>query len=173
MTATVEKVSHPLFARIYMRTASSAEDPHRRELLARLAGEVIEVGAGHGLNFGHYPETVDRVLAVEPEPRLRAAALAAAAEAPIEIEVAIYFEGAIFGQQNMRTLADRARHAAGRMIEGYPTTATRVVPREALSVVGKFSLREGRIMLIGPSVEQAVAEWLGALRLDPAELRRG
>jgi hypothetical protein len=28
-------------------------------------------------------------------------------------EVTIYFEGAIFGQQNMRTLADRAMHAAG------------------------------------------------------------
>ena len=46
-----------------------------------------------------------------------------------------------------------------------------VVPRDALSVVGTFSLREGRIMLTGPSSERAVAEWLGALRLDPAELR--
>ena len=33
-------------------------------------------------------------------------------------EVAIYFEGAIFGQQNMRTLAGQTTHAAGRMLEG-------------------------------------------------------
>lgn len=56
------------------------------------------------------------------------------------------------------------------MIEGYPTTAMRLVPRDAVSVVGTFSLREGRIMLTGPSSERAVAEWLGALRFDPPRL---
>jgi len=28
---------------------------HRRRLLAGLTGRVIEVGAGNGLNFAHYP----------------------------------------------------------------------------------------------------------------------
>lgn len=86
-------------------------------------------------------------------------------------EVTVYFEGAIYDQHNVRTLADRAKHAAGRMIEQYPTIATRVVPREALTAVGTFDLREGRIMLTGPSSERAVAEWLGTAQLDPAELR--
>ncbi|OJU79849.1 MAG: methyltransferase type 11 [Solirubrobacterales bacterium 70-9] len=86
-----EKVHHPLFARLYMRMTSGrkahGEDEHRLRLLAGLSGEVIEVGAGNGLNFPLYPETVTRVIAVEPEPRLRQAAIAAAADAPVPVEV--------------------------------------------------------------------------------------
>jgi hypothetical protein len=88
-------------------------------------------------------------------------------------EVEIYFEGAIFGQENMRTLADRATHAAGWMLERYATTATRIVPRDALLAVGTFDFHEGRIPLIGSDSERAVAVWLGTPRLDPAELAQG
>jgi ubiquinone/menaquinone biosynthesis C-methylase UbiE len=87
MAMDVEQVHHPLFARLYMRTATASEDTYRGELLAGLSGRVIEVGAGHGLNFAFYPETVERVLAVEPEPVLRAAAVEAAAEARVDVEV--------------------------------------------------------------------------------------
>lgn len=82
-----ETIHHPLFARIYMRVASPSEDPYRRELLEGLSGRVIEVGAGHGLNFAFYPAAVEHVLAVEPESVLRKAALEAAAKAPVAIEV--------------------------------------------------------------------------------------
>jgi len=90
MTQASEAVRHPLFARLYMRMSRKrheTEDEHRRELLAGLSGNVIEVGAGNGLNFSLYPETVDHVLAVEPEPLLRKAASAEAATAPVRIEV--------------------------------------------------------------------------------------
>jgi ubiquinone/menaquinone biosynthesis C-methylase UbiE len=60
---------------------------HRDELLAGLSGRVIELGAGTGSNFAHYPPTVEAVLAVEPEPYLRRHARAAAARAPVRIEV--------------------------------------------------------------------------------------
>lgn len=86
-TATVR---HPIFARIYMlmaRKRHETEDKYRRELLAGLSGKVIEVGAGNGLNFSLYPETVEKVLAVEPEPLLRKAAVEEARKAPVEIEV--------------------------------------------------------------------------------------
>ncbi|MFV2113192.1 class I SAM-dependent methyltransferase [Micromonospora sp. LOL_025] len=84
-------VSHPVFARVFAR-ASAAMDAagaaaHRRRLVAGLAGRVVEVGAGNGRTFAHYPGTVERVLAVEPEPRLRAAAREAAAGAPVPVEV--------------------------------------------------------------------------------------
>jgi ubiquinone/menaquinone biosynthesis C-methylase UbiE len=60
---------------------------HRRRLLAGLEGQVLEVGAGNGLNFPHYPASVTEVLAVEPEPYLRHLALAAAWQAPVPIRV--------------------------------------------------------------------------------------
>ena len=47
---------------------------HRRAAVAGLSGRVIEVGAGNGRMFTHYPATVTEVVAVEPEVHLRAAA---------------------------------------------------------------------------------------------------
>ncbi|MBS1675798.1 MAG: hypothetical protein JST08_00285 [Actinobacteria bacterium] len=85
-------------------------------------------------------------------------------------EVRIYFEGGVYGQVNMTTLADRARHAFGRLAEDYPTTACRTVPREALVAVGTFEPRAGRIILTGLHSEAVVAAWLGVIRLNPEEL---
>ncbi|HEY5189117.1 MAG TPA: class I SAM-dependent methyltransferase [Solirubrobacteraceae bacterium] len=85
------QVSHPLFARIYARLSPGAESrglgAHRDELLAGLAGRVLEVGAGNGLNFAHYPRTVQEVIAVEPEAHLRGLAVEAAAQAPVPVRV--------------------------------------------------------------------------------------
>lgn len=86
--------------------------------------------------------------------------------------VRIYFEGALYGRRTMPRLADRAVQAAGRLRARYPTVATRVVPREALLVVGTFDFRKGQISLIGPDSESAVAAWLGTTRLDSAELNQ-
>jgi ubiquinone/menaquinone biosynthesis C-methylase UbiE len=83
-------VRHPVFARCYARVGHLMDaeiGDHRRRLLAGLAGRVLEVGAGNGLNFPHYPATVSEVVAVEPEPYLRRLALAAASRAPVPIRV--------------------------------------------------------------------------------------
>jgi ubiquinone/menaquinone biosynthesis C-methylase UbiE len=56
-------------------------------LLSGLTGTVIEVGAGNGHNFVHYPSAVTHVLAVEPEKYLRERAIEKAEQAPVEIEV--------------------------------------------------------------------------------------
>lgn len=54
--------SHPVFSRVYQRFAAAMErrgaDAHRHSLLAGLQGEVIEIGAGHGPNFAHYPSAI-------------------------------------------------------------------------------------------------------------------
>jgi SAM-dependent methyltransferase len=68
---------HPIFARVYARLSRCTErevGELRSELLAGLYGRVVEVGAGNGLNFAHYPGSVAEVVAVEPEPYLRALA---------------------------------------------------------------------------------------------------
>ena len=89
MTAAVH---HPIFARLYSRLSPKAEATgvaeHRRETLTALSGRVVELGAGNGLNFRHYPTTtVAEVVAVEPEAYLRERARAAAARAPVPITV--------------------------------------------------------------------------------------
>jgi ubiquinone/menaquinone biosynthesis C-methylase UbiE len=59
----------------------------RRRLLSGLRGRVIEVGAGDGRSFEHYPPEVERVMAVEPDPVARAAAAGRAGAAPFPVEV--------------------------------------------------------------------------------------
>jgi ubiquinone/menaquinone biosynthesis C-methylase UbiE len=81
---------HPIFARYYARVSRLMEEsvgPYRQKLLDGLSGRVIEVGAGNGLNFVHYPATVSEVTAVEPEPHLRSIAEASAARAAVPVKV--------------------------------------------------------------------------------------
>ena len=81
---------HPLFARYYARVSRLMEEsvgPYRQKLVDGASGRVIEVGAGNGLNFPHYPATVTEVIAVEPEPHLRSIAEASAARTTVPIKV--------------------------------------------------------------------------------------
>jgi len=74
MAGAKREFHHPVFARLYTKLAKAMEPgqrEHRGALLAGLEGFVVEVGAGSGMNFSHYPEKVERVLALEPEPYLR------------------------------------------------------------------------------------------------------
>jgi len=99
---------HPRFARTYERMSRQADQATaavRIRLLAGLRGRIVEVGAGNGLNFPHYPgrvEGVDEVVAVEPENLLRAAAERAAGTAAVPVRVvpghadALPFEAASF-----------------------------------------------------------------------------
>ncbi|GAA3162693.1 class I SAM-dependent methyltransferase [Blastococcus jejuensis] len=84
-------VEHPFFARLWVRMAPSIErqgaGEHRQRLLHGISGRVVEVGAGTGSNFGHYPAGVTEVVAVEPEPRLRALAAEAARDAAVPVTV--------------------------------------------------------------------------------------
>jgi SAM-dependent methyltransferase len=83
-------VRNPLFARLLVRLRKS-EPPeqveYRRELLSGLSGRVVDLGAGDGANFPHFPTSVTEVIAVEPEPYLRERALANANSAPVPVSV--------------------------------------------------------------------------------------
>jgi len=82
---------HRMFSRFYARMSTRMEGARlgdlRDELLADVHGEVVEVGAGNGLNFTHYPATVTKVTAVEPEPYLRRLGVEAAVAARMPVEV--------------------------------------------------------------------------------------
>ncbi|CAL9637367.1 2-methoxy-6-polyprenyl-1,4-benzoquinol methylase, mitochondrial [Streptomyces sp. enrichment culture] len=87
-----DAVHHLWFARRYARLSVTAETrmgmgPIRDRLLTGLSGRVIEIGAGNGLNFAHYPRTVSEVVAIEPERVLRQLAVEAAlrAETPVDV----------------------------------------------------------------------------------------
>jgi len=81
----------PLFARWYAKVSPGMDaggmNEYRERALAGLAGSVIEVGAGNGLNFAHYPAAVTRVLAVEPDRYLRRIAERHAAQAPVPVTI--------------------------------------------------------------------------------------
>lgn len=87
---TAGSVRHPIFARFFDRLSRWMEPEvgrHRDSLVAGLTGRVLEVGAGNGMNFIRYPDSVEEVVALEPEPFLRAKAEQAASRAKTRIQV--------------------------------------------------------------------------------------
>jgi SAM-dependent methyltransferase len=79
------------FLRWLQRRAERHPDPllqaHHRELLAGVAGQVVEIGCGPGRLFAHYPSSVTSVIAVEPDTVSREQAWRAAADQRLEINV--------------------------------------------------------------------------------------
>lgn len=82
---------HPVFARLYAALSPRAEArgmaAERKATVEGLEGRVLEVGAGSGLMFPHYPREVTAVVATEPEPYLRRRAELAARRAPVPVTV--------------------------------------------------------------------------------------
>ncbi|MDX1886446.1 class I SAM-dependent methyltransferase [Mycolicibacterium sp. 120270] len=90
MTDTGATTDNPFFARLWTFLSNHETKEIQRlrtENLAGLSGRVLEVGAGTGTNFAHYPATVTEVVAVEPEVRLAPQAQAAAQKAPVPVTV--------------------------------------------------------------------------------------
>jgi len=85
-------------------------------------------------------------------------------------EIEVYFEGAASGR-GLRTFADRALSASGRLLERAVFGGCLLVPPTALTVVGVVNFPTGTIELTGPHSQRAVADWLGLPQLAPAELR--
>jgi SAM-dependent methyltransferase len=87
-----DAVHHPVFARFYAGFSVKADvragiAAYREELLDGLSGRVIEIGAGNGLNFAHYPAAVSEVVAIEPERLLRQLAVEAAQRSDVPVDV--------------------------------------------------------------------------------------
>lgn len=86
-----DRTGNAVFARVWVVASPLLEwagvGASRRRLVAGLHGTVVEVGAGSGVTFQHYPPAVTRVVAVEPDPHLREHARRCAERAPVPIEV--------------------------------------------------------------------------------------
>lgn len=99
MESDLSRYQHPRFARAYARISLEAEArgtaAHRDRALAGLAGRVLELGAGNGLNFDHYPAAVTEVVAVEPDDVLRAIAGERAARSPVPVRLVAGHAGAL------------------------------------------------------------------------------
>ena len=83
---------HPIFAAFFDRMSRSVEKRGladlRREVVGQASGSVVEIGAGTGMNFSHYPKTVTDVVATEPDPHMlkRLDEALRASTVPIRIE---------------------------------------------------------------------------------------
>lgn len=60
---------------------------HRARMLAKLSGNVVEIGAGYGATFWLYPPSVTDVLALEPDAFLRGHARHAAEHSGLNVRV--------------------------------------------------------------------------------------
>lgn len=86
-----ETKSHPIFAALFDRLSAAGEKRGlgdlRREVLAPAEGVCLEVGAGTGHNFAHYPAAVTEVIATEPDLAMRKRAGGAMDAAPVPVRM--------------------------------------------------------------------------------------
>ena len=65
-----------LMARLYDRVMRKSEDAclsgWRKDLLAKIDGRVLEIGAGTGVNLPFYPRSIKRLVMSEPDRHMRA-----------------------------------------------------------------------------------------------------
>jgi SAM-dependent methyltransferase len=58
----------------------------RKEVLADVRGDILEIGFGTGLNLAHYPEQVGRITTVDPNPGMNKLARRRIAASGIEVD---------------------------------------------------------------------------------------
>ena len=61
----------PLYDSIMAGTERSCLGWWRRDLLAEARGDILEIGAGTGVNLQYYPEGIGRLVLLEPDPGMR------------------------------------------------------------------------------------------------------
>lgn len=84
----MELLDRHVFPRINDVVLGPRVDPLRRAVAARARGRVLEIGAGTGLNFALYPESVE-VVAVERAPGMRERATSRARHADVRARVTV------------------------------------------------------------------------------------
>jgi ubiquinone/menaquinone biosynthesis C-methylase UbiE len=125
----------------------------RTEVLQSVAGEVLEIGIGTGLNLRHYRPNVSRVRAVDPNPMLPARVAERRGGVSFPVEIA---------HQNAERLP-YDDHTFDCVV------STIFDPVRALQEVGRVLKPEGRFLFLehGRSDDRKIARWQD--RLNPVQ----
>lgn len=78
------RVVFPLICDLSLDQAFVAR--HRRDLLAEVDGEILEIGFGTGLNLPHYPQQVRRITAIDPNAGMHRRARRRIRQSHIDVE---------------------------------------------------------------------------------------
>lgn len=74
--------------------------------------------------------------------------------------VLVHFEGNRYGAENLKRFDERVEHAAGRLIQNYPTIAKASLAVTDLAAVGTYD-SESRAILVYDS--ETLARWAGEI----------
>jgi len=84
-------VNHPILARFYDTVLKPTERAgvrdERRRMMEGVAGRIVELGAGTGLNVPFYPATADEIHAVEPDRHMLARLVARAPDSTVPLHL--------------------------------------------------------------------------------------
>ena len=148
-----------IFPRL-MEWVMAGEEFHRlrRELLAPIHGEVLELGIGTGLNLPHYPNTIAELHAIDPVQLLPKLIAMRSAQAPFSVH---------FQRQTAEALPHADRHFD--FVVSTWTLCTIPDPVRALQEVGRVLKPGGRFLFLehGRSDDRTIAAWQD--RLNPIQ----
>jgi ubiquinone/menaquinone biosynthesis C-methylase UbiE len=133
---------------------------YRRELLANVSGDILEIGFGTGLNLAHYPSHVRKITTVDPNPGMNAKANKRIQESDIEVD------RRVLGSERLPFEDDRFDCVASTW-----TLCSIENVNQALSEIYRVLKRGGRFIFLehGLSPEPKIQKW--QRRLNWLEMR--
>jgi ubiquinone/menaquinone biosynthesis C-methylase UbiE len=142
--------------------ASKEFEPIRARVAQELAGEVLEIGFGSGLNVRHYPRAVDRVQAVDPAALGRRLAGKRLSNTPVPVE--------FIGTDGQQLPIESA--SVDNVLATW-TLCTIPQPERALAEIHRVLRTGGKFYFVdhGRSPDASVARWQD--RLTPIQRRVG
>jgi hypothetical protein len=87
-----------------------------------------------------------------------------ASEEPGKLRV--YYEGNLYNAANIRTWADRVRHAAERLLVDAAVIATGISEVDEFVVVGRFAAMDGVVLDANATARSTLCRWLDISDLD-------
>ncbi|MBD1875797.1 class I SAM-dependent methyltransferase [Nodosilinea sp. FACHB-131] len=145
---------------IELSMADSILGPYRREVLADVSGDVLEIGFGTGLNLPYYPDPVRQIVTVDPNPGVHRLAQQRIDASPITVD--------------HRMLSGEALPMADHSFDSVVSTFTLCsIPKieQALAEIYRVLKPGGRFFFVehGLSDEPSIQAWQH--RLTPLQKR--